>query len=162
MHTKDVFKIAQLLFYQVKHSQHLCTVSPLSFCGLHSSPNALIFGTELTLAGEPEHFCRTRHVQSPHGLGGGYSWVPARCFSTLSKGSFCIREEYMCYLPGMELPTKPHSDTHLELEGGSESNQTGGWEVSKSCQLESRSTNSSRAHLNILQCIRSIKALQIV
>lgn len=161
MHTKDVFKIAQL-FYQVKRSQHLCTISPLSFCGLHSSPNALVFGTEFTLASEPEHLCRAGHVQSPHSLGGGHSWVPGRCFSTFGKGSFCTQEEYMCYLPVIELPRKPHSDTRLELEGESESNQTGDWQESKSCQLEIHSTNSSRAHLNILQCIRSIKALQIV
>lgn len=56
----------------------------------------------------------------------------------------------MCHLTVIKLPSKPCSDTRLlELEGELESNQTGDSQESTSCQLESHSTNSSRAHLNI-------------
>lgn len=59
---------------------------------LQVSQNSL-FGGRFTLAGEPKHLCRTRHLQRLHGLG-EHPLVEGEWFRMLWKGSFCRRLEF--------------------------------------------------------------------
>lgn len=135
----------------------------VAFAGLQNSH----LGSQFTLADEPKHLCRTGHLQSLCGLG-EHTLVERKWFRMLWKVPSIedeITPEKLNVPPASHWASQQTTLRPLTSGIGGRARvkpDHGDWQESTSCQLESHDTNSKRAHLNILKCIRSIKALQLV